>query len=97
MHYAKQASRRDEALALAYASGGCGLKEIGQHFGLHYSRVGHIVAMRRGRIQMNEWQKTRPRGHELDITAEIKTAKRRVIEYVLLPVQRAGRESLRAR
>lgn len=46
-HYAKQASGRDEAIALAYASGGYGLKEIGRHFGLHYSRVSRIVAMRR--------------------------------------------------
>lgn len=46
-HYAKQASGRDEAIALAYASGGYGLKEIGQHFGLHYSRVSRIVAVRR--------------------------------------------------
>ncbi len=31
----------------------------------------------------------------MDIPAEIKTAKRRVIEYLWSPVQRAGRESLR--
>lgn len=48
-HYAKQASVRDEAIALAYASGGDGLKEIGQHFGLHYSRVSRIVAMQDAR------------------------------------------------
>jgi hemolysin D len=33
----------------------------------------------------------------MNITAEIKTAKRRVIEYLLSPVQRAGSESLRDR
>lgn len=48
-HYAKQASGRDEAIALAYASGGYGLKEIGQYFGLHYSRVSRIVAMQGAR------------------------------------------------
>lgn len=32
-----------------------------------------------------------------NITAEIKTGKRRVIEYLLSPVQRAGSESLRER
>lgn len=46
-HYEKQASSRDEAVALAYASGGYGLKEIGEHFGLHYSRVSRIVAAQR--------------------------------------------------
>lgn len=34
---------RDEAIAHAYASGGYSLKEIGEHFGLHYSRVSRIV------------------------------------------------------
>jgi len=33
----------------------------------------------------------------MNITAEIKTGKRRVIEYLLSPVQRAGRESFRER
>lgn len=33
----------------------------------------------------------------MNITAEIKTEKRRVIEYLLSPVQRAGNESLRER
>jgi putative transposase len=34
---------RDDAIAQAYASGGYSLKEIGDHFGLHYSRVSRIV------------------------------------------------------
>jgi REP element-mobilizing transposase RayT len=34
---------RDEAIAQAYASGGYGLKEIGNHFGLHYSRISRII------------------------------------------------------
>ncbi len=33
----------------------------------------------------------------MNVTAEIKTGKRRVIEYLLSPVQRAGSESLRER
>ena len=33
----------------------------------------------------------------MNITAEIKTGKRRVIEYLMSPVQRAGSESLRER
>jgi hemolysin D len=33
----------------------------------------------------------------MNLTAEIKTGRRRVIEYLLSPVQRAGKESLRER
>jgi hemolysin D len=33
----------------------------------------------------------------MNVTAEVKTGKRRVIEYLLSPVQRAGSESLRER
>ena len=33
----------------------------------------------------------------MNLTAEIKTGQRRVIEYLLSPVQRAGNESLRER
>ena len=47
-HYVQQSSGRDEAIALAYASGGYGLREIGAHFGLHCSRMSRIVAMQRG-------------------------------------------------
>ena len=38
---------RDEAIANAYASGGYSLKEIGDHFGLHYSRVSRILKKQR--------------------------------------------------
>jgi hypothetical protein len=38
---------RDEAILRAYASGGYSLKKIGDHFGLHYSRVSRIVKQRR--------------------------------------------------
>lgn len=40
--YPKQFSDWDEAVAQAYASGGYGMKEIGSHFGLHYSRVSSV-------------------------------------------------------
>ena len=33
----------------------------------------------------------------MNLTAEIKTGQRRVIEYLLSPVQKAGQESLRER
>lgn len=38
---------RDEAILRAYASGGYSLKEIGDHFNLHYSRVSRIVKKQR--------------------------------------------------
>jgi REP element-mobilizing transposase RayT len=41
--YAALCSDRDEAIAVAYASGGYTMKEIGEHFGLHYARVSLIV------------------------------------------------------
>ena len=43
-YYAKKHADRDQAIAGAYASGGYGMKEIGDHFGLHYSRVSRILA-----------------------------------------------------
>lgn len=45
-HYARKYPDRDEAIGQAYASGGYGMKEIGAHFGLHYSRVSRILAGR---------------------------------------------------
>lgn len=47
-HYIAESNNRDEAIALAYNSGGYGLKEIGEHFGLHYSRVSRIISRQRG-------------------------------------------------
>ena len=38
---------RDPAIFHAYASGGYRLQEIGDHFGLHYSRVSRIVKQQR--------------------------------------------------
>ncbi len=45
-YYARKYVERDEAIEQAYASGGYGMKEIGDHFGLHYSRVSRILAGR---------------------------------------------------
>ncbi len=42
-----EAHGRDEAIFDAYASGGYSLKEIGDHFRLHYSRVSRIVKQQR--------------------------------------------------
>ena len=42
-----EAHARDEAIFDAYASGGYSLKEIGDHFRLHYSRVSRIVKQQR--------------------------------------------------
>lgn len=41
--YEKLSSSRDEAIVKAYESGGFSMKEIGDYFGLHYSRVSRIV------------------------------------------------------
>jgi putative transposase len=46
-HYVVRAGDRDKAIALAYDSGGYGMKEIGEHFGLHYSRVSRIISGQR--------------------------------------------------
>lgn len=47
--YEAEADTRDEAIVHAYASGGYSMKEIGTHFGLHYSRISRIVnAVERG-------------------------------------------------
>ncbi|GAB2914920.1 REP-associated tyrosine transposase [Rheinheimera gaetbuli] len=42
--YELSAKTRNEAIAAAYDSGAYTLKEIGSHFGLHYSRVSRVVA-----------------------------------------------------
>jgi REP element-mobilizing transposase RayT len=41
--YEKKADNRDLAITKAYASGGYSMKEIGDYFGLHYSRVSRIL------------------------------------------------------
>ena len=42
--YEQTADTRNQAIIAAYRSGGYTLKEIGSHFGLHYSRVSRLVA-----------------------------------------------------
>jgi REP element-mobilizing transposase RayT len=42
-HYARSHPNRDSAIAAAYASGGYTLKDIGDYFGVHYSRVSRVV------------------------------------------------------
>ncbi|MBS1225325.1 MAG: addiction module toxin RelE [Proteobacteria bacterium] len=42
-----EAHDRDEAIQRAYASGGYSLKEIGDYFGLHYSRISRILQKQR--------------------------------------------------
>lgn len=39
----KKSSNKDEAIVIPYESGGYGMKEIGTHFGLDYSRVSRII------------------------------------------------------
>ena len=46
-HYARKFADRDTAIVQVYASGGYGMKEIGEHFGLYYSRVSRILTDRR--------------------------------------------------
>ena len=43
-YYTKKHPDRDEAIRQAYATGGYGMKEMGEHFDLHYSRVSRIIA-----------------------------------------------------
>ncbi|MEA3276072.1 MAG: hypothetical protein U9Q81_12415 [Pseudomonadota bacterium] len=42
-HYARKHPDRNRAIAAAYASGGYTMQEIGDFFGLHYSRISKIV------------------------------------------------------
>ena len=44
--YENLSSSRDDALKLAYASGGYSMKELGNYFGLHYSRVSRIINLK---------------------------------------------------
>jgi len=42
-HYAHVVSSWNEAIVLSYSSGGYRMKEIGDFFGLHYSRVSRVI------------------------------------------------------
>lgn len=45
-YYDERHRNRNEAIAAAYSSGAYNLREIGEYFGLHYSRVSRVVRMR---------------------------------------------------
>lgn len=49
--YARLHPDRDAAMAAAYASGGYTLKAIGDYFGVHYTRVSHIIGGRRDVVE----------------------------------------------
>jgi len=42
-YYEKKGRSRDDSITLAYESGGYSMKEIGEYFDIHYSRVSRIV------------------------------------------------------
>lgn len=42
-HYEQQTSSRNEAIKLAHSTGGYSMKQLGDYFGLHYSRISRIV------------------------------------------------------
>lgn len=42
-YYDRQADSRNAAIVAAYASGGYSMKEIGEYYGLHYSRISRIL------------------------------------------------------
>jgi REP element-mobilizing transposase RayT len=42
-HFSTTCCDRDVAIAQAYASGGYSMKQIGEHFGLHYSYISRII------------------------------------------------------
>jgi len=44
--YEQRATSRNDAIKLAYASGGYSMKALGDYFGLHYSRVSRIVNLK---------------------------------------------------
>jgi REP element-mobilizing transposase RayT len=46
--YEEKAGHRDEAIIQAYASGGYSYQDIGDYFGLHFTRVGNIVRTNKG-------------------------------------------------
>jgi hypothetical protein len=47
--YERESASRNEAIAMAYASGGYSMKEIGEHFGLHYSRISRLLNIERAK------------------------------------------------
>jgi len=47
--YEKQTSTRNADIRLSYESGGYSMKEIGEYYKLHYSRVCRIIKMAKGK------------------------------------------------
>ncbi len=43
-YYERRHKDRDTAICAAYASGGYSMKDIGDYFGLHYSRISRIIS-----------------------------------------------------
>ena len=43
IEYEQLSTNRNETIYKAYSSGGYTLKEVGEHFGLHYSTVSGII------------------------------------------------------
>lgn len=48
-YYESSGVDRNDAIAKAYASGGYSMKEIGDYFGLHYSRISRIIGEAKGK------------------------------------------------
>jgi hypothetical protein len=42
-HYSRKYQERNKGIIAAYRSGGYSMKEIGDHFGIHYSSVSKII------------------------------------------------------
>ena len=42
-YYESQYANRNEAIVMAYSGGGYSMKEVGDYFGVHYSRVSRII------------------------------------------------------
>jgi len=48
-YYLETSNTRNEAICVAYQSGGYSLAAIGEHFDLHYSRVSRIISQAKGK------------------------------------------------
>jgi putative transposase len=48
--YERTTPERDEAIVQAYASGAYSYQELGDHFGLHFTRIGKIIRKRRANV-----------------------------------------------
>jgi hemolysin D len=57
----------------------------------------YLATLQLAQASMDIEGRQTPLAAGMNLTAEIKTGKRRVIEYLLSPIQRASRESIRER